>query len=81
MHLYFIFLLSEIQDEAKITNRNIEFENMENMGFHFKHDYWYKYWIKQHISNQQMGNRKTNMFHESANETRGGSTHTRMFSK
>lgn len=34
----FHFFISEIQDEAKITNRDIEFENMENMGFHFKHD-------------------------------------------
>lgn len=38
VHLYLIILLSEIQDEARNTNRDIEFENMENMGFHFKHD-------------------------------------------
>lgn len=39
VHFFFIFiLLSELQDEAQSTNKDIELENMENMGFHFKHD-------------------------------------------
>lgn len=49
---------------------------MENMGFHFKHDRGIIIGDYSTLATNRWGIEKTNMFHESANETRGGSTHT-----
>lgn len=35
---FIYFFLSETQDKTQNTNKDIEFENMENITFHFKHD-------------------------------------------